>query len=79
MDDSFLAVLMAVIIATLGAIVISLRYVLIIERRMARMELHIERLVTKIVKEESIILNEEREIEKKLGIKKKAKKKKSKR
>lgn len=81
MDDAFLAVLMSVIIGTLAAIVISLRYILIIERRMARMELHLEKLVVKIAKEEDIILAEERSIRRTLTKKtaKKATKKKAKR
>lgn len=75
MDDSFLTVLFAVIIGTLGAIVISLRYILLIERRMARMELHLEKLVMKIAKEEGIILAEEKKIERQLSRRKPAKKK----
>lgn len=75
MDDSFLTVLFAVIIGTLGAIVISLRYILLIERRMARMELHLEKLVMKIAKEEGVILAEERKIERQLARRAPAKKK----
>ena len=66
MADSFFAVLMSVVIGTLAAIVIALRYVLIIERRMAKMELHLEKIVMKMAKEEDTILNEERKLEKEL-------------
>lgn len=66
MADQFMAVLMSVVIGTLAAIVIALRYVLIIERRMAKMELHLEKIVMKMAKEEDTILDEERKLEKQL-------------
>ncbi len=71
--DNFLAALMSVMIGTLGAIVIALRHVLIIERRMARMELHLEKIVMKIAKEEDMILSEEKNIEKRLKTKRRKK------
>lgn len=43
---------LAIIIGTLSAIVYSLRILVLMERRMARIEMHIERVVDKIVKEE---------------------------
>lgn len=46
------AFILAVIIGTLAAIVYSLRVLLILERRVARMELNIERLTGKVLKEE---------------------------
>lgn len=66
MADQFMAVLMSVVIGTLAAIVIALRYVLIIERRMAKMELHLEKIVMKMAKEEDTILAEEKKIEREL-------------
>ena len=43
---------LAIIIGTLAAIVYSLRILVLMERRIARIEMHIERVVDKVVKEE---------------------------
>ena len=43
---------LAVIIGTLAAIVYSLRILVLMERRIARIEMHIERVVDKVIKEE---------------------------
>ncbi|MBI4439827.1 hypothetical protein HY638_02545 [Candidatus Woesearchaeota archaeon] len=43
---------LAIIIGTLLAIVYSLRVLVLMERRVARIELHIERVVDKIIREE---------------------------
>ena len=43
---------LAIIIGTLAAIVYSLRILVLMERRIARIEMHIERVVDKIIKEE---------------------------
>ncbi|MBS3105585.1 hypothetical protein J4234_04975 [Candidatus Woesearchaeota archaeon] len=43
---------LAIIIGTLAAIVYSLRILVLMERRIARIEMHIERVVDKLVKEE---------------------------
>jgi hypothetical protein len=43
---------LAIIIGTLAAIVYSLRILVLMERRIARIELHIERVVDKVMKEE---------------------------
>ena len=71
-------VILGVIIGTLAAIVYSLRVLILLERRIARMDLNIEVLTQRILREELKIEREERLIEKKLGIisKKPAKKKK---
>ena len=45
-------VTLAIIIGTLAAIVYSLRILVLMERRIARIEMHVERVVDKIVKEE---------------------------
>ena len=45
-------VTLAIIIGTLAAIVYALRVLVSMERRMARIELHIENVVDKIIKEE---------------------------
>ncbi len=45
-------VILAVIIGTLLAIVYSLRVLILVERRVASMELNIQRLTSKVLKEE---------------------------
>jgi hypothetical protein len=42
----------AIIVGTLAAIVYSLRILVLLERRMARMDVNIEKLVQKVLKEE---------------------------
>lgn len=73
-------VILGIIIGTLAAIVYSLRVLILLERRIARMDLNIEALTNRILREELIIEREERMIESKLGMNKKqpAKKKSSK-
>ena len=48
-------VILAVIIGTLMAIVYSLRVLILVERRVASMEMNIQRLTTKILQEETRI------------------------
>ena len=43
---------LAIIIGTLAAIVYSLRILVLMERRIARIEMHIERAVERVMKEE---------------------------
>jgi hypothetical protein len=69
-------VILAVIIGTLFAIVYSMRILVLMERRIARIDVHIEALVTSVLseeksieKEEGVIERQEQEIEKALGIK----------
>ena len=57
-------VTLAIIIGTLAAIVYALRVMVYMERRIARIELHIEHVVDRIIKEEL-------KIERKLSPKKK--------
>jgi hypothetical protein len=61
-------VILAIIIGTLGAIVYSLRVLILLERRIARIDAHIEALVEHVLRDEELI-------EKKLGIKRGGKKK----
>lgn len=56
---------LAVILGTLFAIVYALRYLVLMERRIASIEGHIERLVEKIVREEIVIEREVRALKKK--------------
>lgn len=55
------SVILGIIIGTLAAIVYSLRVLILLERRIARMDLNIESLTNKILREELAI---ERELDK---------------
>lgn len=67
-------VILAIIIGTLFAIVYSLRVLVLMERRIARIDVHIEALVHRVLTEEQRIENEEKDIERVLGTRKKSKK-----
>jgi hypothetical protein len=54
------SLILAVIIGTLAAIVYSLRVLVLMEKRMASIESHIESVVEKIMKEEIVIEKEVR-------------------
>ena len=54
-DSSLLTVILAIIIGTLAAIVYSLRVLVLMERRVARIDRHIEMLAEKLVVEEKKI------------------------
>lgn len=71
-------IILAIIVGTLAAIVYSLRILVLLERRIARVDINIEKIARRIVAEEMKIEHQEAVIEKKLGIKvgKKSKKKK---
>ncbi len=68
-------VILGIIIGTLAAIVYSLRVLILLERRIARMDLNIEALTQRILREELKLEKEEQTIEKKLGIRRKTAKK----
>jgi hypothetical protein len=75
-------VVLAVIIGTLLAIVYSLRILVLMERRIARIDMHLEVLINqvlleekKIEKEEELIEAQERAIQGALGLKPKMKNK----
>ena len=74
---SLAEVILAVIIGTLAAIVYSLRVLILLERRVAGMELNIQRMTNRVLKEESVI---EKALSKKTArkVKKKAKPKRKK-
>ena len=57
-------VILAIIIGTLAAIVYSLRILVLVERRIARIDKHIEMMAEKIVLEEKQVLQKEDVIEK---------------
>ena len=59
-------VILSIIIGTLAAIVYSLRVLVLMERRMARIDHHIEIMVRAVAKEEMKIEKEEKKIEKML-------------
>jgi hypothetical protein len=68
MDQSpFIVVMLAIVIGVLAAVVYSLRILVLLERRIGRIDLHIERLVEKVAKEEIIIEKKEEEILKGMG------------
>lgn len=48
-------VILAVIIGTLAAIVYSLRVLILLERRVASMELNIQKMTNKVLKEEKVM------------------------
>jgi len=52
MSLSIEQVILSVIVGTLAAIVYSLRVLVLMERRVANIELHIERLAGRVLKEE---------------------------
>lgn len=57
------ALILGIIIGTLLAIVYALRVLVLMERRLARVDAHIETLVKTILEEEEQILAEEQKIE----------------
>jgi hypothetical protein len=59
-------IILSIIIGTLAAIVYSLRILVLMERRMARVDENIEKLVGAVLKEERTIEQEEHKIEKAL-------------
>jgi hypothetical protein len=72
-SSSFDVVILSIIIGTLFAIVYSLRILVMLERRIANMDLNIQRITERVAKEELEILREEKKIESKLGLGKKKK------
>ncbi|MFP4523057.1 MAG: hypothetical protein ACOCQQ_00685 [Candidatus Nanoarchaeia archaeon] len=62
------SVILGIIIGTLAAIVYSLRVLILLERRISRMDLNIESLTQRILREELRIEKEENIIEAKLGL-----------
>jgi len=65
-------VILAIIIGTLFAIVYSLRVLVLMERRIARIDVHIEALVHRVISEEQRIETEEKDIERMFSSRKKA-------
>ncbi len=64
--ENGITLILAIIVATLAAIVYSLRVLVLMERRIARIDAHIEALVQSVLKEELKIEREEKVIESKL-------------
>lgn len=54
-DDVVLRITLAVIVGTLAAIVYSIRVLILMERRVARIEEHIDNIAHKILVEEQVI------------------------
>jgi hypothetical protein len=63
-------VTLAIIIGTLAAIVYSLRILVLLERRIARMDENLLRIANRLEREELSVLEEEKRIEKMIGTKK---------
>tara|TARA_Y100000310_G_C20528888_1_gene737465 strand:+ start:762 stop:998 length:237 start_codon:yes stop_codon:yes gene_type:complete len=63
-------VILAVIIGTLAAIVYSLRVLILLERRVAGMEMNIQKMTSKVLKEEAMIAR-------KIGVRRKVSRKKT--
>jgi hypothetical protein len=61
-------IILGIIIGTLAAIVYSLRVLILLERRIARMDLNIEALTQRILREELKIEKEEKLIEQDLAL-----------
>ena len=64
--ESGYTLILAIIVATLAAIVYSLRVLVLMERRIARIDAHIEALVKSVMREELKIERAEQEIEAKI-------------
>jgi hypothetical protein len=60
--DPFISIMLAIVIGVLAAVVYSLRILVLLERRIGRIDIHIERLVEQIAKEEIVIERKEEEI-----------------
>lgn len=54
-DDMVLRITLAVIVGTLAAIVYCVRVLILMERRMARIEEHLDNIAHKILAEEQVI------------------------
>jgi hypothetical protein len=54
-DDMVLRITLAVIVGTLAAIVYCVRVLILVERRMARIEEHLDNIAHKILTEEQVI------------------------
>ncbi len=59
-------IILAIIVATLGAIVYSLRFLVLLERRLLKIDYNIERIAMRVVKEEAAIESQEKTILKRL-------------
>ena len=66
-------VILAIILGTLAGIVYSLRILVLVERRIARIDMHIEKLAQRILQEELKIEAAERKIQKQLKSRKRKK------
>ena len=63
MVDPTLSITLAIVIGTLAAIVYSLRILVLLERRIARIDKHIELVALNILRDEKKQLTEEEKIE----------------
>jgi len=56
-ETGLIRIVLAIIVGVLFGIVYTMRILVLMERRIARIEFHIERLVAKVLKEEETILD----------------------
>ncbi|RLE44413.1 hypothetical protein DRJ22_05960 [Candidatus Woesearchaeota archaeon] len=56
-ETGLIRIVLAIIVGVLFGIVYTMRILVLMERRIARIEVHIERLVAKVLKEEETILD----------------------
>lgn len=56
MDETLLRLVLAVIVGVLLGIVYCMRVLVLMERRVAKIERHIEQMISKVLKEEDLIL-----------------------
>lgn len=59
-EEALLRVILAIIVGTLMAIVYSLRVLVLMERRIARIEVHIENVVSKLLKKKTAKLKKKK-------------------
>lgn len=55
LDDTLIRIVLAVIVGVLFGIIYCMRVLVLMERRMARIEMHVEHAVSKVLREEKVI------------------------
>ena len=55
LDDTLIRIVLAVIVGVLFGIIYCMRVLVLMERRVARIEMHVDHVVNKILKEEKFI------------------------
>ncbi len=55
LDDTLIRIVLAVIVGVLFGIIYCMRVLVLMERRVARIEMHVDHVVGKILKEEKVL------------------------